>query len=428
MDRNVDISKSDFPDRLRKLREERRLTQADLGDLAQLSYRTIHDLELGKRDRTLVKTLMLITKALDVSYERLLNGDQADRTDKIPPPKGKRFLPTTLGVLLLLSVAILALWTVFKPPQWTVTGNTLVAKDGIFGFQRWQREFPDEIAICQPAPWSGDVLLVGLHSNNSGGSRLHALSLRSGNSLWEVQPDVNEIAAAFGRELVFGGGFNCSGLLPADLDGDGTSEILAHFSHTKWFPHALCLIDSKGNLLSQYASMGSIYDLLIIDMDGDKKDEVIGAGTNNARIYQGATVFVLDENHFSGATIDDSVSHGNSIKDGSLMRLVIPQYPAPYMNHMQYTRLIAENIETFERENDDFRMTVFVGHDPDRHLIVELDSTLTPLDSHMSDVFRMEILHSWPDSLREFGPLDPGWRRDWLAHHVRFEAGKRVHP
>lgn len=95
---NVDISAGDFRSRLQHLRGKANLTKTELADRAQLAYRTIHDIELGKRGRVQEKTLRLIAEALGVTFEELLD-------TRSPPREGSlrlRANPVRLRVWLLI--------------------------------------------------------------------------------------------------------------------------------------------------------------------------------------------------------------------------------------------------------------------------------------------------------------------------------------
>ena len=72
---NIDLRGLDFPQRLRSLRERLHLSQSDLAQRAGLSYRTIHDLELGKRAKAQEKTLLLLAEALGISVSDLVGND-----------------------------------------------------------------------------------------------------------------------------------------------------------------------------------------------------------------------------------------------------------------------------------------------------------------------------------------------------------------
>jgi len=63
---------SNLPKIVKKLREEKGLSQEKLARLADVSNNTIVNIEAGKQLNPTIETLMRITKALDVSVEDLI--------------------------------------------------------------------------------------------------------------------------------------------------------------------------------------------------------------------------------------------------------------------------------------------------------------------------------------------------------------------
>lgn len=65
-------SKSKIAKNIRKLRQEKGISQDKLSKLANLSLNTIVNIELGKNPNPTIETLEKIAKALGVSIEDLL--------------------------------------------------------------------------------------------------------------------------------------------------------------------------------------------------------------------------------------------------------------------------------------------------------------------------------------------------------------------
>jgi transcriptional regulator with XRE-family HTH domain len=84
---NIEITGTDLPARLTRLREARRLTKSELARLAQVSYRTVHELESGRRNRIQEKTLVLLAGALGVEPEELTH--QARLLSGVPAPTAR---------------------------------------------------------------------------------------------------------------------------------------------------------------------------------------------------------------------------------------------------------------------------------------------------------------------------------------------------
>lgn len=71
-------------------------------------------------------------------------------------------------------------------------------------------------------------------------------------------------------------------------------------SHNQFFPSLLLKIDPKtGEELTRYIHTGIIYHFLTHDIDGDRTDEIIGLGVNNA-FNQATVAFVLKQDDMDG--------------------------------------------------------------------------------------------------------------------------------
>lgn len=424
MSRNVDISLCDLPERLKRLREAQHLTQADLAERAGLSYRTVLDLEKGRRDRVQSKTLMLLSNALGVDYETLIEPVRRDET-----PVGRRRIPTWalfLGPVLLVA-AVLATLGLRDADRYEVDreGHRVVARDDWLGLRCWSRSFEAKIRFCEISPRNKDVVLVGLYGDTVEGGYLVALGRDHGRILWRVAPDVAAVADAFGEEVAYAANYSCTAIAAPDLDGDGVPELVARFCHALWYPNTLCFIGPEGELESQYSHKGHLYAQLVQDLDGDGRDELIECGTNNTKAYQGATVLILDESHRSGASVDAEAAPQSTVPDSARVRLVLPQFPEPYMRQLGAQRLEASLIKSGTGADGEVHLLVTVGTKSEAMLIVELDRDLRPLSCGVCDGFldRMEREH-WPAELVDgTGPGDPAWREAWLEQAVRFEAG-----
>ena len=425
--RNVDAT--GIAQRLLALRLEHTMSKAELADRAGLSYRTIHDLESGKRTRVQEKTLMLITGALGVPYEAIFEApwpgpDPAPAT----PPAPTRW-PVFLGVGVL-AVAALVFFLgrqALGSATWTQDKSRLTVFDGLFHLkvQDWRLE--DEVFCTAKAPWSDRVLLVGLAGHTAAGGRLIAMDLLTGRRLWERRPDLDLLVEAFGPEAVLDGNFHCRDFLFPDVNGDGRPEILVRFGHSLWYPNALCLLDEQGALLGQYCVCGVVYDLAIIDTDGDGDDEIVGASTNNSPLYQGGMAFLLDGVFGDGATVDQCSHPGTEVKDTSRFRVVFPQFPRPFMDQLRAPRIEASRLRSYVGPNGAVQFTVDVGQMPNNILILGLDHELRLLQSSIGDAFLSDLKFAWPESLSVgTGPADPGWRQEWLSSRVRFEDGLPV--
>ncbi|MBU8871764.1 MAG: helix-turn-helix domain-containing protein [Gemmatimonadales bacterium] len=455
---NIDLSGTDLPSRLQALREEHQLTKTDLADKAGLSYRTVHDLENHKRDRIQEKTLMLLAQALEVPVYTLLGfepgkQDQAQKTPLLllaqaldmpledflnhpptssgfPPPNSRHrnriWVISGIFVIAALAISLGLLWHKGRVrANWILDEGSLVVRDEVFGFKLWELPKNSHIEFCVESPWDSGQLLLGTTFRAQGGGRLFSLNRVSGDTTWIVQPDIESINQAFGKKDVMSANFSCRNLGTGDFDGDGIPEVILKFVHGLYYPCAIGWVGQGGNLLHQYVNKGHLWDYRILDLDHDGKDEIILAGTNNAKAYQGATVIILDDLHFRGASLDPLCDPWSSEPDSALIRLVLPQYPEPYMDLLQVTRLAAWNIVVFEDENANKLLSIDVGgHEKYNRVVVTLDSDLHPISGVTIDSFLERTISQWPDSLKNgTGPGDPVWLAKWLSGYRRFEAG-----
>lgn len=427
----IKLGESDFPARLRRLRTERSFTKSELADLAELSERTVHDLENGRRPRILQHTAMQLAKALDVTLDDLL-GIHAESTAAGQAVE-VRSRPRARSVVAGLAVAITMLGAAwfFSTSQatWRIDGTTLTAWDGLLGLEIWSFEDPAGIRHVDVAPWSSRDLLVGLSYEDLDGGRLLCLDRRTGAIRWTVSPDVPTLVQAFGPEDVMDGTFTCLATTPIDMDGDGRLEIVAEFVHRPWYPTEFARIDRHGNVLNRYRSKGHISQARVVDLDDDGRQELLLAGTNNSAHYRGATVILLDEHHFAGATVDSlcACPGVGQLPDSSRARVVFPAFPPKYQALMNNEQLGTKNLELFRGPDDRplLRAEIGCNGDSQNTLFVTLDQDLTPLRADIQDAFAENIRRTWPDSLQTLpGPADPEWRRRWLERSSHFlQAG-----
>jgi len=455
MSANIIDLPPDFPERLRALREQRLITQSDLADRAHIAARSVHEIESGRRNRALAKTLMLLAEALEVSYADLvigqpavlaeLNGDSLQRVNgqasmteppiavdppsTVPVPKTDsatrrpRFRRAALiALLVLLGAAALALPGFDGRRVLVHESEGIVKATGtLLGRSLWCRDFSNEIRAWRHAPWDENILLIGLAAQNPAGGRLLALSADKGRTLWEVEPDRDDLALAFDQQYVYSGAYNCRDILDADLDGDGRRELVVHFMHNKWFPSVILVVDPQGRVESQYANRGHLCDLHVADLDVDGKDEIICAGTNNAPEYRGATVFILDDEHRSGAAIDPATSPGFPAVDSSPVRLVFPIWPEEVQAAMGTgDRLEGFEARTFNRNDGTVGIQANIGYQDDDFFSVDFDAHLRPTFMSISDKLQTRLTLA--------GDADHAWDRTWLDGHLRFEQGRQVAP
>lgn len=432
---NIDLP-LDFPARIRALRVAQHLSEAELADKAGLTYKTIRALETGRRRRVMERTVLTLAAVFDLSADDLLHGGEVSDSglSESPPHQDARpgnwsSLPRFLGpgAVLLIGLALIlgsALWYGRLHADLTVSRDCLTARDSLFGFELWQASNSATWTEGRQSPWDPRHFLVGTGSNTSNGGRLLCLDRASGDTIWSVEPDLRVLIEAFGADVVGAAGFSCSVFKPADVDGDGVPELIVRFVHGLYFPSCLCLVDKEGKRLAQYANKGHLRDFIAEDLDGDGRDEILVWGTNNCPAYQGATVIMLDQDHWSGASSDALCPIPGSSGDGSTIRLVIPAFPSPYMDLLNSPRLSAESLQAYHDAFDRLRFNVRVGSSDPNWVDVTLDEQLRPLTARAVDGFRVMMTTQWPDSLISgTGPGDETWLQAWMKTSRRFVSG-----
>lgn len=424
--RNFKIEGCGLPNRLQTLRKLHKWTQSDLAEKAGLSYRTIHDLELGKRKRLQEKTLLLICDALGLTLPELL-GPQEDPPSANPKRRipGRRLLVLVAMLLSVAAVGGAQVWNFARSnATWEVRDQQhLVVRDGLLHRKLWSIDSPH---LKQPvvAPWSASTLLIGHGGFSEHGPDILALNLADGDTLWSCRLDLGQMTRVLGDGALDGGNMGLSKTMTADLDGDGVHELLATFIHSNFYPSAILWIGSDGQLLGQYTNHGHLMNLAVEDFDHDGKDEVIVGGTTNVRAYNGATVVILDEDHFFGGSAD-SIAHPESPEpDGSLLRLVIPNLPSPAMKPFMSQRIFVSSAAFSYDNPDTTRILLNISCDKLRIGILILDADGTLVDFHYTDTF-MENLRSYfsgTSLVRDAGPGNADWDREWLGRIRRFGA------
>lgn len=427
---------------LEKFRLELGLSPAELASKSDVDEKTIRNIENGIVTRPYPNTILKIALGLKKSPGDLLDpppGEEMDDTltdlpvEIIPPPAPvSRKRQVGLGFLSLISVLAISGYFLrdyaMNRAEIQFSFEKITAKDAILGKTLWEYESSCQFWFFEVHPDNPSILLVGLSHQDLDGGRLLALDRASGSLIWQFSPDWEQLIGAFGPENVTKGRFSCRKILFVDITGTGSRDLIVYFLHDKYFPSCLCWLKPDGSYISQYSSYGHLNDIHPLDLDTDGKEEILAAGYNNSRPYRGGTVFILDEENFRGASVDSIANPHSRIHDGSLVRIVIPQYPGPIMDVMSHRQLCAGDFSFGTMEDGELLINVEVGIHSDERIIVSMDSDLRIMGSTIKDSFRDRILMAWPDSLAgEFGPIDEEWRESWLEGHIRFEDGKRAH-
>jgi hypothetical protein len=78
-------------------------------------------------------------------------------------------------------------------------------------------------------------------------------------------------------------------------------QIVILSSHDLWWPSQVAILDSNGKTISEYWHSGSLNSMVLADLDGNGKEEIIATGVANGYDHQ-ATLVVLDPDRVFGAS------------------------------------------------------------------------------------------------------------------------------
>jgi hypothetical protein len=80
-------------------------------------------------------------------------------------------------------------------------------------------------------------------------------------------------------------------------------RIVVESIHDTWWPSQIAIIDSSGKTISEYWHSGGLIDMVLADLDGDGREEIIATGIANGYDHQ-ATLVALDPDRVSGASTE----------------------------------------------------------------------------------------------------------------------------
>jgi transcriptional regulator with XRE-family HTH domain len=436
--KNVDIRGTEFPRILRKLRESRNLTKAELADKVGMSERAIRLIETGRSKRVLDKTLFVLGEFFGVTRDELLgtaplpplNGGRPDRSPAPEPPAPARLrLPAWIkiaGSLAAVAVLVGAFFGVrtraLSQASWKVTGNCISVHDGLLGLTLWEdchkspiAKEPDSVKFAR---WGSErVIAYGLEPGAVDGGTFFVRSIATGKILLQDRPDPLELAAVYDEEVIRNGGFHCQEIHDADLDGDGEYELVAYFKHSPWYPAYLRMYirNRENRVYGTYFFSGHLSDILVQDTDEDGKDEILAAGTNNTDAYMGAMVVLLDGEHCRG---DANALPLSQLPDSAKARVIFPMFDSAYARHLNEPRLRAHELHAYRTPAGDVRIKANVGV-KDSAIVVTMNQDLVPLAADLNDNFHT-MMRRWPeeDQRRFLG----GYVDQWLMTAHRYTA------
>ena len=103
-------------------------------------------------------------------------------------------------------------------------------------------------------------------------------------------------------------------------------RIVVSSEHHPWWPNQIAILDSHGKTLSEYWHSGALSSMVLADLDGDGKEEIIATGAASGYDHQ-ATLVVLDPDRVFGASTEvrsEFQIHGMGVAQERL-RLLFPR-------------------------------------------------------------------------------------------------------
>jgi len=85
--------------------------------------------------------------------------------------------------------------------------------------------------------------------------------------------------------------------------GKRPSRIVVASQHYPWWPSQIAMLDSNGKTISEYWHSGGLNSMVLADLDGDGKEEIIAAGASE--YDHRATLVVLDPERIFGASTEE---------------------------------------------------------------------------------------------------------------------------
>ena len=287
-----------------------------------------------------------VTAAVDGTQEKNWIVAEPLRTSEEQPPgrqaklsRGAKIIAviaafcTVLGIAAYVSIRVMAMPD--QPRMGRLDGSALVIMDSE-GKELWRKIFPDGFgpdwyyAQWQPTRiWFGDLEGKGhtsvLFSYSPAGqlSRSSTLICYSdrGKERWRWTPgrDLPELAGSPPMFVT-----HTVKVLKATDKSPPRLVVLSQ--HFLWWPSQVAILDSNGKTLSEYWHTGGISSLILADLDGDGKEEIVTAGVANGYDHQ-ATLVVLDPERVSGASTEirpEFQIHGLGVAQERL-RLLFPR-------------------------------------------------------------------------------------------------------
>jgi hypothetical protein len=217
-------------------------------------------------------------------------------------------LAAALGIAAFISIRVLALPD--QPKIGRLDGSTLVILNAE-GKELWRKVFPQGFwsnwYYPQGPVWIGDLEGKGhnsvlfVYSPASSPESPHPSTLicysDRGKEKWRWTPgrELPELAGSPATYLI-----HALGVLKATEGKPPRIVVLSQ--HDPWWPSQIAILDSNGKTISEYWHSGGLNSMVLADLDGDGREEIIATGVSE--YDRQATLVVLDSDRVFGASTE----------------------------------------------------------------------------------------------------------------------------
>lgn len=337
---------------------------------------------------------------------------------KVPARRGLKLAAAIAAIGIVAYVSIRVLTADDQPRSGRLDGLTLTIMNAE-GKELWRKTFPEGLRKAFPEGLSGDwyygqglttriwfadlegkghtdvlFLYLPADSTQSLSSTLICYSDR-GKEKWRWSPG-RELPEMAGSPPTFG----TLAVRVLKATEKRPPRIVVSSLHIPWWPNQIAVLDSNGKTISEYWHSGGLIDMVLADLDGDGREEIIATGIANGYDHQ-ATLVVLDPDRLFGASTEvrpEFQIHGMGVAQERLRLL----FPRSDLNRalFQYNQAIEPTVE-----HGSLRLTVMECITPPGCRIwYEFDKN-----------FRLIAAYAGSDEFRS-------------AHARFYQSGKDAHP
>lgn len=298
----------------------------------------------------------------------------------------------TLGIAGYISIHLLSVRG--QPQSIRMDGSALTVLNAE-GKEMWHKVFPEGFATdwyyqqaVEPRFWIGDLdgdghaSVLFLYLPN-GSSQLHSSTLicysDRGKEKWRWTP---------GRELPEIEGspatYKTIALRVLKAREKKPRRIVVSSVHDPWWPCQIAVIDSNGEMISEYWHTGHLFRMILADLDGDGREEIVATGINNG--YGQATLIALDPDRVFGASDEPEKPKFQIHGMGAAQERLRLLFPRSDLNKALYSYNQGWDVII---ENGIIRLTVRECMVPPGCLVwYEIDKNIHLITAYAGDEFR----------------------------------------